>query len=75
MQSIKQIAKYAYYCQGMLSKLSNQSKEYLVQLNNLILSVNMNQLLMQYIGYYEDETLIMNAKKLYKEFLNSYEFD
>ncbi|CAD8205699.1 unnamed protein product [Paramecium pentaurelia] len=77
IESLKLIAKYAFYCQGLLQKIPETSKEFLVSLNNLILSVNMNSILLQYIGYYDQSNQIIrqNAQTLFKQFSESQEFN
>ncbi|CAK61122.1 unnamed protein product (macronuclear) [Paramecium tetraurelia] len=76
IESLKLIAKYAFYCQGLLQKIPETSKEFLVSLNNLILSTNMNSILLQYIGYYDEgnQAIRQNAQTLFKQFLESQEF-
>ncbi|CAD8199334.1 unnamed protein product [Paramecium octaurelia] len=77
IESLKLIAKYAFYCQGLLQKIPETSKEFLVSLNNLILSANMNSILLQYIGYYDEgnKAIRQNAQTLFKQFSESQEFN
>ncbi|CAD8118903.1 unnamed protein product [Paramecium sonneborni] len=76
IESLKLITKYAYFCQGLLERISETSKEFLVSLNNLILSTNMNSILFQYIGYYDEENKMIreNTQSLFKQFQESQQF-
>ncbi|CAD8116322.1 unnamed protein product [Paramecium sonneborni] len=77
VESFKLIAKYAFYCQGLLDRIPETSKEFLVSLNNLILSINMNSILLQFIGYYDQNNKMIreNAQSLFQQFLESQQFN